>query len=130
MRNTVRFCGKVYADAHKNGWMNSLAVYILICKKHTGKSFYFKPKQKTLMLQNLSKLTGIGYTSLNMHIRILKEKGMIQFLPSGEMKLIGNKHRDLKVKSNHVLYVRDNVDSLSDIKILLNSLPFLSNVAV
>ena len=128
MRNTVRFCGKVYADAHKNGWINSLAVYILICKKHTGKSFYFKPKQKTLMLQKLSKLTGIGYTSLHLHIRILKEKGMIEFLPSGEMKLIGNKQRNLKVRSNHILYVRENIDTISDIKILLNSIPFLSNL--
>ena len=124
----VRFSSKVYTDAFQNDWLNSLAVYILLCKRHSGKSFYFKPKQKTKLLQNISKLTGIGYTSLNHHIKILVDKGMIKFFDSGEMKLVGNDKVTNRINGYKLMFVNEQVNTLSDIKLLLKSIPFLSNL--
>lgn len=122
----IKISSRVYADAFKEGWLNSLAVYVLICKVHSGRSFYFKPNAKTKMLQKLSTKTGIGQTALNKHIRILATKGLVDFTFNGEMKFKSFKKN--KTEVGKTIFVGKNINNLSDIKFVLKAIPFLSNL--
>lgn len=120
----VKFSGKIYKQALEEGWLNSLAIYLLIIKKHSGKSFYFKKNQKTKMLRSLSMKTGVGVTSLSKHLNILQEKGMAKF-HSDKLVLMSNS--EMKIGRYNTMFIKANINSLSDIKFVLKTIPVLNN---
>lgn len=118
----VRFSGKIYFQAFSEGWLNSLAVYLYLCKMHSGKTFYYERNTKTKFISRLSKKIGISQNSLSSHLKILVKNEMVTII-DGEIKLIGN-------KSNmaNKLYLNEATNTLQEIKELLKSIPFISNL--
>lgn len=76
------------------------------------------------MLRKLALKTGIGYTTLYRHLRVLVVKGLVTFHKHGEMKLMPN---DLiRFNKHKTLYVGREFTSFKDIKFILKNIPFLS----
>lgn len=121
----VQIPGKVYAKAHSENWLPSLAVFVLLSKSHTGKNYYFRHKEKTKMLKSLADHHKIGLTSFLKHIQILKEKGLLHFY-CNEMRLVSKKQ--LFRMRGRLVFVPENINTLSDIKTFLNTIPILSNI--
>lgn len=122
MNNKVRFSGKIYYQAFSEGWLNSLSVYLYLCKQQSGKSFYYKKNHKTSFIKELATKVGISANSLNNHFKILINKEMIT-INEGEIKLVGNKTSRI-----NKLYLNENTNSLKNIKQFLRSIPFISNL--
>lgn len=76
------------------------------------------------MLRKLALKTGIGYTTLYRHLRVLVVKGLVTFHKQGEMKLMSN--RLIKFNKHKTLYVGREFNSFKDIKFILKNIPFLS----
>lgn len=68
----IKVNSKIYAQAHKEKWLNSLAIYVYICKKTDNKRFYYKPNQRIKAIKSISIKLGIGFSALNKHLNILK----------------------------------------------------------
>lgn len=121
----VKIPGKTYAKANQEGWLSSLAVFCYLCKRHTGKSFYFKKGRKTELIKKLSKEHNIGFTMLCKHLKVLQQEGLVSVKPN-EIKLA--KNRDLFRKKQRYVFVPSNINNLKDIKIFLSGIPIISNL--
>ena len=121
----VRIPGKIYAKAHQENWLPSLAVFVFLSKVHTGKNYYFRHKEKTKLIKSLADKHKISSTSFAQHIKILKEKGLISF-GKNEMKLISKRY--FLRNRRKTVFVPENISTLSDIKTFLNTIPILSNI--
>lgn len=121
----VKIPGKIYAKAFNEGWLNSLGLYVFLCKSHSGKNYYFKDNSKTKMLKVLSDIHNISLTAFMKHIKVLNENGLLSF-SKNEMKLSGN--IDLFRNKGKVVFVPKNINSFKDIKFFLQTIPILSNI--
>lgn len=121
----VRIPGKIYAKAFNEGWLNSLGLYVFLCKSHSGKAYYFKANAKTKMLKNLADTHKISLTAFMKHIKTLKENGLLSF-SKHEMKLTKNSEL-FRIKKNRV-FVPANINSFKEIKFFLQTIPILSNI--
>lgn len=121
----VRINGKLYAKAHREKWLPSLAMFVFLCKKHPGKNYYFKSGEKTKMMKAIAAKHNFGLTAFQKHIKVLQENNLITF-GDNEMKLM-NKSILVPEKSSFV-FVPKNISDYSDIKYFLNTIPVLSNI--
>lgn len=121
----VKIPGKIYAKAFKEGWLNSLGLYVFLCKSHSGKNYYFKANSKTNMLKNLSDVHGISFTAFMKHIKALNENGLLSF-SKNEMKLTRNSKLFSGIKK--FVFVPININSFKEIKFFLQTIPILSNI--
>lgn len=121
----VRINGKVYAKAHREKWLPSLAMFVFLSKSHTGKNWYFRTGEKTRMIKAIADKHNIGLTALQKHIRILKENNLITFYDN-EMRLISN--AKMRPDESNFVFVPRNISDYSDIKYFLNTIPVLSNI--
>lgn len=121
----VRIPGKIYAKAFNEGWLNSLGLYVFLCKSHSGKAYYFKANAKTKMLKNLADTHKISLTAFMKHIKTLKENGLLSF-SKHEMKLTKNSEL-FRIKKKRV-FVPANINSFKEIKFFLQTIPILSNI--
>lgn len=123
--NIVRIPGKIYAKSFKEGWLNSLGLYVFLSKSHSGKNYYFKDNSKTNMLKSLADSHNISLTSFLNHIRVLKYNGLLSF-SKNEMKLTNN--IELFRKKGKTIFVPKNINSFKEIKFFLQTIPILSNI--
>lgn len=121
----VRIPGKIYAKAFNEGWLNSLGLYVFLCKSHSGKAYYFQANAKTKMLKNLADTHKISLTAFMKHIKTLKENGLLSF-SKYEMKLTKNSEL-FRIKKKRV-FVPANINSFKEIKFFLQTIPILSNI--
>lgn len=121
----VRIPGKIYAKAFQEGWLNSLGLYVFLCKSHSGKTYYFGANQKTKMLKNLADKHNISLTAFMKHIKTLKENGLLSF-SKYEMKLTKNSEL-FRIKKKRV-FVPANINSFKEIKFFLQTIPIITNI--
>lgn len=121
----VRINGKVYAKAHREKWLPSLAMFVFLFKSHTGKNYYFRSGEKTKMIKAIADKYNISLTALQKHVRILKENKLIEFY-ANEMRLITN--AKMRPDESNFVFVPRNISEYSDIKYFLNTIPVLSNI--
>lgn len=76
-------------------------------------------------MKSISIKLGIGFNTLNQHLNILKQKGLVSF---DETKITLATNKDMKVKTENIIFVPKQIEKYSDIKIFLNSIPFLSKL--
>ena len=127
-KDKVKYSAKTYTAAYENGWIDSLAFYILLVKIHPGKSFYFKPGTKTKLYKKLSDQTNVSLGLVIRHIKKLESLDMIQVLEVGEIRLVGNNLKEIRRNSEKIMYVEAGIDTYQDIKKLLYAIPLLSNL--
>ena len=125
MGQTVKIGSKEYGKAFDEGHLPSVAVYVALCKIHSGKNFYFKTGEKTRTLTKLAGKVGISYHSLKKHIDKLEYLGLADIY-TNEIRL-----RSLKKTQKGVckyVYVPENINTYKEIKEFLKTIPFLSNI--
>ena len=89
LKNKIKIPSRLYYRAFSEKWLNSLAIYVYLCKSHTGKNYYFKPNQKTKMIKALADAHKISLTSLQYLLSFLENNGLLTVY-STEIRLTKN----------------------------------------
>ena len=125
LKNRIKIPSRLYYKSFSEKWLNSLAIYVYLCKSHSGKNYYFKPNQKTKMIKALADAHKISLTSLQYHLSVLENNGLLTVYPT-EIRL--TKNIDLFRLNSKSVFVPANINSLKEIKTFLKTIPILSNL--